>query len=79
MSKYSMVAENSNSTVVGEFTPAKTRATNYQSEADLEKAFVELLQAQAYDYLPITSSTDLTDNLRTQLEKLNSYQFSAIS
>ncbi|QHN43291.1 HsdR family type I site-specific deoxyribonuclease [Candidatus Mycosynbacter amalyticus] len=76
MNKYSMVAENSNSTVVGEFTPAKTRATNYQSEADLEKAFVELLQAQAYDYLPITSSTDLTDNLRTQLEKLNSYQFS---
>lgn len=76
MNKFSLVAENTNSTVVGEFTPAKTRATNYQSEADLEKAFIELLQAQAYDYLSITSSDDLTNNLRTQLEKLNSYEFS---
>ncbi len=71
-----MVAENSNSTVVGEFTPAKTRATNYQSEADLEQAFIKLLESQAYDFLNITSDADLTNNLRTQLEKLNNYQFS---
>jgi type I restriction enzyme R subunit len=71
-----MVAENSNSTVVGEFTPAKTRATNYQSEADLEQAFIKLLETQAYDFFNITSDADLTSNLRTQLEKLNNYQFS---
>jgi len=75
MNKFSMVAENSNSTVVGEFTPAKTRATNYQSEADLEQAFIKLLETQAYDFLNITSDADLTSNLRTQLEKLNNYQF----
>lgn len=75
MNKYNMVAENSNSTVVGEFTPAKTRATNYQSEAELERAFVKLLESQAYDYLAITSEADLTNNLRAQLEKLNNYQF----
>lgn len=75
MNKFSMVAENSNSTVVGEFTPAKTRATNYQSEADLEQAFIKLLETQAYDFLNITSDADLANNLRTQLEKLNNYQF----
>lgn len=76
MNKFNMVAENTNSTVVGEFTPAKTRATNYQSEADLEQAFIKLLESQAYDFLTIKSEIDLTNNLRTQLEKLNNYQFS---
>lgn len=76
MNKFSMVAENTNSTVVGEFTPAKTRAMNYQSEADLEQAFIQLLEAQAYDFLNIKSDADLTSNLRTQLEKLNNYKFS---
>jgi type I restriction enzyme R subunit len=71
-----MVAENTNSTVVGEFTPAKTRATNYQSEAELEQAFIKLLETQAYEFLNITSDSDLTNNLRTQLEKLNNYRFS---
>lgn len=76
MNKYKIVAENTNSTVVGEFTPAKNRATKYQSEAELEQALVKLLETQAYDYLPITSESDLTDNLRAQLEKLNEYKFS---
>jgi type I restriction enzyme R subunit len=75
MNEFRIVAENTNSTVVGEFTPAKTRATNYQSEADLEKAFVKLLEGQAYEFLPITSEADLMNNLRAQLEKLNNYQF----
>lgn len=76
MNKFSMVAENTNSTVVGEFTPAKTRATNYQSEADLEQAFIKLLESQAYDFLAIKSEADLISNLRIQLQKLNDYQFS---
>jgi type I restriction enzyme R subunit len=76
MNRFSMVAENTNSTVVGEFTPAKTRATNYQSEAELEQAFIKLLETQAYEFLNITSDSDLTNNLRTQLEKLNNYRFS---
>lgn len=76
MNKFSMVAENTNSTVVSEFTPAKNRATNYQSEADLEQAFIELLESQAYEFLPIKTEADLTNNLRIQLGKLNNYQFS---
>lgn len=73
--KFNMVAENPNSTVVAKYTPAKTRAASYQSEAELERAFIEQLQAQAYEYLTFNSEVELTQNLRSQLEKLNNYQF----
>ena len=73
--KYNLVAENPQSTVVGQYTPDAKRASHYQSEADLEKAFIEQLTSQAYEYLPITSETDLVSNLRLQLEKLNGFTF----
>lgn len=72
---YNLVAENTQSTVVSEYTPDKKRAEHYQSEAELEQAFIEQLKSQAYEYLPITSENDLVQNLRTQLEKLNDYTF----
>ncbi|HJP96476.1 MAG TPA: type I restriction endonuclease subunit R [Candidatus Saccharimonadales bacterium] len=75
MNKYSMVAENPHSTVVAEFIPAARRASDYQSEAELEQALIEQLQKQAYEYLRIGSEADLIANLRTQLQKLNDYQF----
>lgn len=75
MNKISVVAENPESTVVAEYQAVKTKQTEYQSEADLEKAFIKQLQNQAYDYLPIHSEKDLIDNLRRQLEKLNDYHF----
>jgi len=76
MNKYSMVAENQNSTVVAEYIPASRRASDYQSESELEQAFVKQLEKQAYEHLSITSEDDLVSNLRKQLEKLNNYQFS---
>lgn len=75
MDKYALVAENPESTVVAEYQPLYRKETTYQSEADLEKAFIEQLQTQAYDYLPITSEDELIANLRLQLEALNNYQF----
>ncbi|HZK02790.1 MAG TPA: type I restriction endonuclease, partial [Bacteroidaceae bacterium] len=72
---YSLVAENPESTVVAEYTSLYRREMTFQSEAELEKAFIELLQTQAYEYLPITKEKELIDNLRKQLELLNSYQF----
>lgn len=75
MNKISVVAENPESTVVAEYQGIKTKQTEYQSEAELEKAFIKQLQNQAYDYLPIHSEKDLIDNLRCQLEKLNDYHF----
>lgn len=73
--KYNLVAENAQSTVVAEYTPDKKRAEHYQSEAELERAFIDQLESQAYSRLPITSEDDLITNLRAQLEKLNDYTF----
>jgi type I restriction enzyme R subunit len=75
MKQYDLVAENPESTVVAEYQTEYKRATNYQSEADLEQAFIAQLQTQGYEYLPIKSEADLIRNLRTQLEKLNNYIF----
>ena len=75
MNKFSVVAENPESTVVAEYQATKVKSAEYQSEADLEKAFIEQLQKQAYDFLPIHNEQDLIVNLRKQLEKLNDYQF----
>ena len=75
MDKYTLVAENPESTVVAEYQPLYRRETTFQSEADLEKAFIEQLKTQAYEYLPITSEDNLIANLRCQLEALNNYTF----
>jgi type I restriction enzyme, R subunit len=73
--KYNLIVDNSNSTVVAEYTPDKKRAEQYQSEDALEKTFIKQLESQAYEYLHVTSEDALVLNLRQQLEKLNDYQF----
>ena len=71
-----IIAQSNQSTVVAEFTPSSRRAENYQSEDALEKEFIKQLQTQAYEYLKITKEDDLKANLKTQIEKLNKFQFS---
>jgi type I restriction enzyme R subunit len=63
------------STVVAEFVAGKSRESGYQSESDLEKAFMKLLGEQACPYLRITTEADLVANLRGQLERLNVVEF----
>ena len=75
MSYFNIVAQSTENTVVTEYEPVKTRSGNYQSEADLEKEFIRLLTEQGYEYLKLHHGNDLTENLRTQLEKLNDYHF----
>ncbi len=72
---YNIVAENPESTVVTEYQPVMRKETTFQSEAELEKSFIEQLGSQAYEYLPLTSETELIANLRKQLELLNDYNF----
>ena len=76
VSRYEPIAVSTESTVVAEFIPDATTDVSYQSEADLEREFIKLLQSQAYEYLPITSEIQLIANLRTQIEALNSLRFS---
>jgi len=75
MSKYNIIAESSEYTVVSEYEHNVSSSDAYQSEADLEKEFIHPLQEQGYEYLSICSEADLVSNLRKQLEKLNSYTF----
>lgn len=75
MYKYNLVAENPESTVVSDYRAEYRTEKEYQSEADLERAFIKLLTEQAYDYLPIHTEAELVENLRRQLEKLNGYSF----
>lgn len=75
-SDFRPIALSSESTVVAEFEPSKARETAYQSEAELEKRFIQQLESQAYEYLDISTEEDLTVNLRRQLEKLNNLKFS---
>lgn len=75
MDKYTLVAENPESTVVAEYQPPYRKETTYQTESELEKAFIQRLESQAYEYLTITTEEQLIANLRQQLETVNDYHF----
>ena len=76
--QYEPIAVSSESTVVAEFE-AKTRDSSaYQSEAELENAFIGLLREQAYEYLTFDSEEVLLLNLRKQIQDLNKVEFSDI-
>jgi len=75
--RYEAVAVSDESTVVAEFVPELiARDAGYQSEADLEAAFIKRLESQAYAHLRIASEAELVANLRVQLEALNAITFS---
>ena len=76
MAYFNIVAQSSESTVVTEYKPQAKRSEAYQSEAELEREFVRLLQELGYEYLHIHKEKDLVDNLRIQLEAVNGYRFS---
>jgi type I restriction enzyme, R subunit len=74
--RYEPIAVSDESTVVAEFVSDTTRDGAYQSEAQLERAFIAQLQEQAYEYLKVTSNEQLVANLRAQLGLLNGIEFS---
>ena len=76
MPYFNIVAQTSENTVITEYEPAAKRAEGYQSEAALEKEFIEMLREQGYEYLSFHTEAALIENLRKQLERLNGYQFS---
>ena len=76
--RFEPIAVSSESTVVGEFEFEERKATSYQSEAQLEQAFIDLLSGQAYDFVSFTSEDELILNLRKSLELLNNITFSDV-
>ena len=70
-----MVAENPYSTVVSDYECVYRKATQYQSEAEMERDLISQLEKQGYEYLSFQTEKELLDNLRRQLERLNDYAF----
>jgi type I restriction enzyme R subunit len=70
------IAITSENTVVAEFEVPARKSESYESEAALEKAFIQLLQDQAYEYVNITMESELLINLKKQIETLNKVTFS---
>lgn len=72
----SAVAEMTNGIILAKFE--KSCALNegtYQSEAQLEKKLIESLISQGYERLFANNSEELYENLRKQIERLNSVSF----
>ena len=86
MPYFNIVAQTTENTVVTEYEPAKTRSSNYQSEAALEKEFIHMLQSRAMNILKfimkkILSQTcvlSLKSSMTIILLKTNGKDFSRI-
>ncbi len=75
MSEYNIISSDNQSTVVAEYLAENRTAKDYQSEADLEREFIERLEGQGYEYISVNNEAGLVANLRRQLSALNSYTF----
>ena len=79
---YNTIAETQNYIVLEEYTKLSKvceAPSTYQSENALEREFIEDLIAQGYEYLSqLTTPAALLNNVRTQLQNLNSVTFSDV-
>ncbi|QZX49327.1 type I restriction endonuclease subunit R [Mycoplasma sp. E35C] len=62
-------------TVLSEYVSIERQDTRYETEADLEKKFIDNLKKEGYEYINIKNEEELVNNLRIQIEKLNNFQF----
>ena len=79
MAQYNTIAESNNFIVLDEYDKcylACEPPAAYQTEASLESEFIRDLRNQGYEYLPdISTSEDLLNNARVQLQALNDVVF----
>ena len=79
MAQYNTIAESNNFIVLDEYDKcymACEPPAVYQTEASLESEFIRDLRNQGYEYLPdISTSEDLLNNARMQLQELNDVVF----
>jgi type I restriction enzyme, R subunit len=79
MTTYNTIAESNNFIVLDEYnkySQVNEPAAVYQTEASLEKEFIQDLQNQGYDYLfSLTTPEAMLANVRVQLQTLNNMVF----
>ena len=73
---FDLMAQGGKATVCSVAPKDASRSDRYQTEAELEAAFIRQLQRQAYEYASFASEAELIANLRHQLELLNETAFS---
>ncbi len=79
MTQYKTIAESNNFIVLDSFVKDSTAtetASVYQTEAVLEREFIQDLISQGYDSVNITSPKAMLDNVRVQIQRLNNMEFS---
>lgn len=70
------IAESKSFIVLDNYAKEWQGNESYQSEADLEREFIEDLQKQGYEYVPgLNTPEKLLTNVREQLQALNNIQF----
>jgi type I restriction enzyme R subunit len=71
------ITESKNFIILDKYTREWEAAQSYQSEAALEREFIEDLVNQGYDFLPALNTPEaMLANVRVQLQSLNTVQFS---
>jgi len=77
MTNYKTIAESNNFIVLDKYTKDWQVCESYQTEANLEREFIQDLQNQGYAYLPdLHMPEQMLANVRVQLQTLNNVQFS---
>ncbi len=76
MCDYNLIAESNNFIVLDKYTKIKQNSIGYQTEADLEREFIEDLVNQGYEHLKdISTPKQLIENIRVQIQTLNNMMF----
>lgn len=76
MSSYNTITETKNFIVLDKYTKIFQVGESYQTEAALEKEFIDDLRNQGYEYRKdLTTNEELLKNIRVQLEELNDIKF----
>lgn len=80
MAQYNTIAESNNFIVLDDYTrynELHETPVTYQSEASLEREFIQDLVSQGYEYCPdISTPKALLDNARIKIQELNEMEFS---
>ena len=71
MQNYNIIAEQEHTTVMAHYEALPREDRGYQSEAELENAFIKQLVEQGYERVNITDEKALILNLRKQMDRLN--------
>ncbi|QZE15787.1 type I restriction endonuclease subunit R [Halosquirtibacter laminarini] len=77
MTYLTAITETNQYIVLDQYEKIQNKDTGYQTEAELEREFIQDLVSQGYEHMPaITSAEAMFANVRVQLENLNQCTFS---